>query len=81
MRGTTGASNAMLGTGTNIANLSTGIGNANAASQIAQANAYGGAATNVGNLAFLSSLGQGQVQQNPTMQGGTTTAYGGYVQA
>jgi len=85
MRGTTGAANAMLGTGTNIANLSTGIGNSLAAGQIGAANAYGGAATNVGNLAFLSSLGQGQVQQNPNMLGGggggTTQAYGGYVQA
>jgi hypothetical protein len=77
-----GAANAMLGTGTNIANLTTGIGNATAAGQIGQANAYGGAATNVGNLAFLSSLGQGQPQQltGTTGGGGTTPAYGGYVQ-
>ena len=60
MQGTTGAANAMLGTGTNVANLTTGIGNSLAAGQIGQANAYGGALSNLGNLAFLSSIGQGQ---------------------
>jgi len=60
LQGTTGAANAMIGTGTNVANLTTGIGNSLAAGQIGQANAYGGALNNLGNLAYLSSIGQGQ---------------------
>ena len=59
LQGATGAANAMIGTGTNVANIGTGLGNAQAASQIAQGNAYGGAVQNIGNLAYLSSLGQG----------------------
>ena len=59
LSGATGAANALIGTGTNIANIGTGAANAQAASQIAQGNAYGGAVQNIGNLAYLSSLGQG----------------------
>jgi hypothetical protein len=59
LQGATGAANAMLGTGTNIAQLTQGIGQAQAAGQIGQANAYAGAANNIGNYAFLSSLGKG----------------------
>ena len=59
LQGATGAANALIGTGTNIANIGTGAANAQAASQIAQGNAYGGAVQNIGNLAYLSSLGQG----------------------
>ena len=59
LQGATGAANALIGTGTNVANIGTGAANAQAASQIAQGNAYGGAMQNIGNLTYLSSLGQG----------------------
>ena len=57
--GATGAANAMIGTGTNVANIGTGNANAQAAGQIAQGNVYGSAISNIGNLAYLSSLGKG----------------------
>ena len=57
--GSTGAANAMIGTGTNIANITQGVGNAQAAGTIGAANAYGGAATNLANLAYLTNAGKG----------------------
>jgi hypothetical protein len=59
MQGATGSANAQLGTGTNIAQLTQGIGQAQAAGQIGQANAYAGGVNNIGNYAYLNSLGQG----------------------
>ena len=73
LQGATGAANALIGTGTNVANIGTGAANAQAASQIAQGNAYGGAVQNIGNLAYLSSLGQGS--------GSGLSAPGGYNQS
>ena len=57
--GSTGAANAMIGTGTNVANITQGVGNAQAAGTIGAANAYGGAATNLANLAYLTNAGKG----------------------
>jgi hypothetical protein len=81
LQGATGTANALIGTGTNVANLTTGIGNAQAAGQIGQAGAYGTGLTNMGNLAFLNSLGKGgpnQVgQANSAMnQYGSGNVYG-----
>jgi len=59
VQGATGASNALLGTGTNVAQLTQGIGQAQAAGQTSQANAFSNAFNNVGNYALLSSLGKG----------------------
>jgi hypothetical protein len=73
MQGATGTSNALLGTGTNVANLTTGIGNAQAAGTIGQAGAYGNAISNIGNLAFLNSLGKG-AGTTPTPGGSSFTA-------
>lgn len=52
LAGTTGQSNAQLGTATNVANLGIGAANATAASQIAQGNIYGGAANTLGSLGY-----------------------------
>ena len=68
MQGATGASNALLGTGTNVAQLTQGIGQAQAAGQIGQANAYAGGINNLSNYALLSSLGKGSPA--PTAGGG-----------
>jgi len=81
LQGATGTANALIGTGTNVANLTTGIGNAQAAGTIGQATAYGNNLQNVGNLAFLNSLGKGgsnQVNQaNSAMnQYGSGNVYG-----
>lgn len=59
LQGATGAANAMIGTGTNVANIGTGNANAQAAGQIAQGNVAGSTISNLGNLAYLSSLGKG----------------------
>lgn len=59
LQGATGAANAMIGTGTNVANIGTGAANAQAAGSIAQGNVYGSAISNLGNMAYLSSLGKG----------------------
>jgi hypothetical protein len=59
LQGATGAANAMIGTGTNVANIGTGAANAQAAGSIAQGNVAGNAISNLGNLAYLSSLGKG----------------------
>jgi len=58
-QGAAGTANAQLGTGTNIAQLTQGIGQAQAAGQTGQANALAGGIGNLGNYAFLSSLGKG----------------------
>ena len=73
---TTGAANAMLGTGTNVASLTQGIGQAQAAGQIGQANAYGNALSGVGNAGLLYGM-------NQAGQGGGTglSAPGGFNQS
>ena len=71
LQGATGTANALIGTGTNVANLTTGIGNAQAAGTIGQAGAYGNTLQNVGNLAFLNSLGKGST---PASSGSSFTA-------
>jgi hypothetical protein len=68
MQGATGASNALLGTGTNVAQLTQGIGQAQAAGQVGAANAYSGGINNLSNYALLSTLGKGS--PTPTAGGG-----------
>ena len=71
---TTGAANAMLGTGTNVASLTQGIGQAQAAGQIGQANAYGNALSGIGNAGLL--YGMNQAGQGATAMGGAAGAGG-----
>ena len=78
LQGATGAANAMIGTGTNVANIGTGAANAQAAGQIAQGNVAGSAISNLGNLAYLSSLGKGGPSGvTPTSGDGMTPSLGG----
>jgi hypothetical protein len=78
LQGATGAANAMIGTGTNVANIGTGAANAAAAGSIAQGNVYGSAISNLGNLAYLSSLGKGGPSGvTPTSGDGMQPSLGG----
>ena len=75
--GATGAANAMIGTGTNVANIGTGAANAQAAGSIAQGNVAGNAISNIGNLAYLSTLGKGGPSGvTPTSGDGMTPSLG-----
>lgn len=77
LQGATGAANAMIGTGTNVANIGTGAANAQAAGSIAQGNVAGNAISNLGNYAYLSSLGKGGPSGvTPTSGDGMTPSLG-----
>ena len=79
LTGSTGAANAMIGTGTNVASLTSGLGNAQAASQIGQANAYAGGVNNISNLAALYGLsGNNAAAPVGGGGGGTYNLGGGY---
>ena len=77
LTGSTGAANAMIGTGTNVASLTSGLGNAQAASQIGQANAYAGGVNNISNLAALYGLSGNNAAAPVSGGGGGTYNLGG----
>lgn len=75
LQGTTGATNALLGTGTNIAQLQSGTGQTQAAGIMAQGNALAGAVQGVGNAGMYYG------SQGGFSGGGGLSAPGGFNQS